>query len=98
MQTKVSVSLLLAAGALLMCAGCGHQETLPPAPVVPSASAPVGESAAAPAPADQGAANQGAANAAQALNSPNTPPEAKAYIRDHQTQINQSQTAPTGTR
>ena len=90
MQTKVLTSLLLAAGALLTCAGCGHQETLPPAPVVPSANTPVGGSA--PAPAGQGA------NATQALSSPNTPPEAKAYIRDHQTQINQSQTAPTGTR
>lgn len=93
MQTKVSAGLLLAAGALLMCVGCGHQETPATAPAVPSASAPVGEGAAAPAPADQGAAN-----ASQALNNPNTSPEAKAYLRDHQAQINQSQTAPAGTR
>lgn len=83
MQTKASVTLLLAVAALLACAGCNQQAT--PAPVTPSASA------APPIPA-----GQGAASANQAIGSANTPPEAKAYIREHQNQINQNQPRPPG--
>jgi len=90
MQTKVSAALLLAAGALLASAGCGQKETPPAA--TPSASAPAGTSPS-PGPASP---DQAKSNASQAVSSPNTPPEVKAYIQQHQSQINQGQAKPPG--
>jgi len=83
MKIKVTATLLLAATAPLMCAGCSHQEAS--APAAPSASGASSPTSAGAAPSIQ--ASQGKANAAQALTNPNTPPEAKAYIREHQGQI-----------
>lgn len=82
MQTKATLILLLAAGALMACAGCHHD----PAPMPPEAHVPTPPSQVTPA----------AQGANSALTNPNTPPDVKKYLQEHQSQINQSQSKPAG--
>lgn len=81
MQTKVIATLFLAAGALIVSAGCHPAATPPPGPAVPTQN----PNAAPPA--------QGAQSA---LTNPNTPPAVKKYLQEHQSQINQNGSKPAG--
>lgn len=81
MQTKVTATLLLATAVLIAGAGCSHQATPLPATATPTQNPNL-------TPPSQGAS--------QALSDPNTPPEVKKYLQEHQGQINQAATKPAG--
>ena len=72
-HTKMTAALLLAAGALIACAGCSHQAAPSTTSTVTANPNPVAPSTA----------------ANQTLTDPNTSADTKKYLQQHQSQINQ---------